>query len=596
MSELRASIAINLAGNLERRAQRYGQALGRFSQRGQRDLGRLSRASAALGRGLDRIGNRWTGMLTGAAGAAALRGVLDFDRRLVQLGTQANKTNEEIGALRSQILDVANDPSVRLDPNELLAGIEMTVEKTGDLDLVAQNLRNIALAMRASGAAGRDMGALLADLSEKLGVDGPEQMLATLDTLVRQGEKGAFTLAHMAAQGPMVTSAYASLGRTGQEAVREMGALLQIAQKATGEPARAATAFERLLSEMISKSDELRQRGIEIWDLEEQERTGRKVARSVVDIVSEIIEKSGGDIEKIQKIFGDEAIRPLKFLAAQYQQSGNLDFLQKYYDVQGDGSEILKDAATNAQTASAALNSLYIAFKKFADDGLAEPIQALADAINGMDPDTVQALVKAGAIGVGSLMAASVLTKVGRTGKGLYDLVRGGSKGALGGAAGIPGMAGITPVYVVNLPPGLGGKGGLPGMGGKGGRGGGTGHINRGGRNPVPKASMAGRAAKLVPVAAAGYAGWEVGSYINDEFVAGTAFGDKLGEGLNRVAAFFGNEESKRAVSINERYERQRGEMVIRLEGGAASRARLERMHGENLDLKLEAGPIMGGP
>ena len=49
MSELKTSVVIDLAGNLAQRAQRYGRALTGFSDRGQRDLSRLSRTATTLG-------------------------------------------------------------------------------------------------------------------------------------------------------------------------------------------------------------------------------------------------------------------------------------------------------------------------------------------------------------------------------------------------------------------------------------------------------------------------------------------------------------------------------------------------------------------
>ena len=52
-------------------------------------------------------------------------------------------------------------------------------------------------------------------------------------------------------------------------------------------------------------------------------------------------------------------------------------------------------------------------------------------------------------------------------------------------------------------------------------------------------------------VGAAGVGGYALGTEINDRFVSGTSVGDFIGEWLNRVAAAFGNEESARAVALN---------------------------------------------
>lgn len=57
------------------------------------------------------------------------------------------------------------------------------------------------------------------------------------------------------------------------------------------------------------------------------------------------------------------------------------------------------------------------------------------------------------------------------------------------------------------------------------------------------------------PVFAAGYAGWEAGSWINDKFVSGTAAGDKIGEMTARLMAFLGSDEAKRSIEVNVKVE-----------------------------------------
>lgn len=53
-------------------------------------------------------------------------------------------------------------------------------------------------------------------------------------------------------------------------------------------------------------------------------------------------------------------------------------------------------------------------------------------------------------------------------------------------------------------------------------------------------------------VAGAGAVGWEIGTQINKHFVEGTAFGDKLGEGIATIMAGLGNKEAQRALDVNQ--------------------------------------------
>jgi len=68
MAEFEQSVVVNLNGNLERRTRRFGRSMERFSKRGRRSLALLGKGAAAAGRRLDRMGNRFTALATGAEG------------------------------------------------------------------------------------------------------------------------------------------------------------------------------------------------------------------------------------------------------------------------------------------------------------------------------------------------------------------------------------------------------------------------------------------------------------------------------------------------------------------------------------------------
>lgn len=58
---------------------------------------------------------------------------------------------------------------------------------------------------------------------------------------------------------------------------------------------------------------------------------------------------------------------------------------------------------------------------------------------------------------------------------------------------------------------------------------------------------------KRFPLIAAGMTGYEVGGLVNEKFVEGTTFGDKLGEGIAKGLAAVGVESAKEAVAMNEK-------------------------------------------
>jgi phage tail tape-measure protein len=425
----------------------------------------MGNVAGAAGRALDKVGNRYSALVTGAGAVGAARFIGNLQERFTRLGIQANIGADQVDALKRQIFEISRQKQIRVDPGEVTAGIERIIEKTGDLKLAQENIENIAASIQATGAGGADIGAMIADLSQKFDIQGADQMRKMLDTIVRQGKAGAFTLQNLAAMGERTTAAYAAMGRSGPDAVREMGALLQVARMGVGSAEQATTSFERLMSELVSKSKEIEGLGITVWDPEKLAE-GQKVARSAVDIIKELMISTGGDIQKLGEIFGDESIRLLNSVKTEFQRTGDFKTMDSFLAVSGDGKQLLEDSARAADGANAAMRNMLSAWQTFADTKLTGPIQSLADLLNMMSSDKVDTLMSVLTYGAGAVGAAVVGRKVFKAGAALRGMF-----GGRGGAAGVGGAAlaaagGATPVIVTNWPAGgLGGFGGGKGTG-----------------------------------------------------------------------------------------------------------------------------------
>lgn len=450
MGELKTSIVIDVSGNLERMAARYTRTLERFGETGRRHLVSLSRAADDAGRVLDRVGNRYTALVTGAAALGTAKMVMDLELRFVRLGIQAGKGAEEIDALKRSIFDVAQASDIRVDPGQITGAIEAIVEKTGDLGFARDNLRNIALAIQATGAEGSAIGEIMAEF-QKMGVKAPQEVLRAIDTLNVQGKEGAFTLNNLAALGPRVITAYTALGRTGVPALREMGAALQVIRMGTGEARQAATAFEAVLRTLADpeKIKELKAvAGIDVFDPEKLKK-GERVLRPINELMVEIVKKSGGDMVKLNQVFDAEAVRAFNQAASEFRRTGQLETLEKFMRVQGDGKTTMEDSARAAQTASAAITNLFTAWKRFADSNLTGPIQSLANLLNSLSSEKMNTVMQSLKWAGLALGGALVLRKVGGVfTKGGAPGVGGGFAGGMAGALGGGGMP--IPVYVVN--------------------------------------------------------------------------------------------------------------------------------------------------
>ena len=446
--------ALDSAGD---EAARYSREVGEATQ----SNSILSRSMNQVGKGLDGVLNQWTALAGGVAGVGSAAMTLTMDERITRLGIQANRSKEDMAALKDEIFATSQLEGIRVDPGEVTAAIEKIVEKTGDLDLARRNMRNIAMTIQATGAAGSDTGAMVADMADKFSIEGDVGLLKALDTLVLQGKQGAFTLQALAAEGAAATAAYAAMGRTGPEAVREMGALLQIGMMGSGSAAEAASAFDSLLADITEKRDDFADLGIELFD-PEQLAEGKKVFRSIPDIMREVMAATGGDITEYSELFGDESMRLVKVLGNEFQNTGMTQTLDELLKVQGDGAAVMKDSATAADSAAASFRNLMHVWQDIADGAFSGPLQGMADTLNSMDRETLKTLLQVTAGGAVALGGLAVGKKAWDIGSGVVDLFRGGSSDQPAGANGLKdalsGAEGVAPVYVTNMPKdGMGG-------------------------------------------------------------------------------------------------------------------------------------------
>jgi hypothetical protein len=423
MSDLRASIILNMTGNLGNQSRKFGRDLHNMGERGSRAINTMNRGLQTFGRGINSLGTRYSGFLLGAGGVGVIKMIGNMEARLTQLGIDAGVSADEVERLNKEIFRVSKSPHIRVDPSELTAAVEEIASKTGDLDFVRSNLESIAVAISATGAQGSAIGAIAAEF-QKMGLS-KDDIKEAFDTLAVQGKEGAFTLKKLADLGPRAFSAYTKTGRTGLSAVREMGAVLQVIMRAAGSEEGAVTSFENLIKALTdsSKAKGFKKLGIKIWD-EESLKKGEYVLRPITNLMAEIVEATKGRTSILNKLLGDtEAANAFNSLVSEYLKDKKISSLQHFNDVVADGSLLLKDSARNAGTFNAAMRYLNTTFKEFADNELTEPIHDLADFINSIEPGKVQEWFKIAKY-LGIIGAVATFPKVSAGAVGAY----GGSK------------------------------------------------------------------------------------------------------------------------------------------------------------------------
>ncbi|HHR0995255.1 TPA: phage tail tape measure protein [Klebsiella oxytoca] len=453
-NRLTTEILINLAGNLTAKARQYGANMSEFARTNQRAMSVVKATTAAAGRGLDALGNRYTTMIAGFAGGAMLRDFAATDRRITRMGLAAEKTKKEMSEMFGGMQDAAI--KFRVDDSEVASAIEKVGTVTGDIDYGYKNRNIIAPSIAASGADGESIGGLFSQFT-KFNLSNEKDTLQAMDTLNQLGKEGAFELKDIAERGVKAFSMYAAAGGTGVRGVKDVGVALESAVDATGDTTTASTAVENLIRDLQLPKvvKELRRNGINVFG-----KDGKM--RSLPTLMGEIAKKSGNKGAETQsaRLLGAGFNQDSILLLSSVTSGKGAENLKRYNGVVADGQGIMKDAEYASKDFTSAVTALTTTWKKFANSNLAKPVQELADAINSVDQETVQHWLEIGkniAIAVGGVIAAR---KAFQFGKGVWDVLNPNKgKGIPNGIADVFG-SGVMPVYVTNWPAGgLGGTG-----------------------------------------------------------------------------------------------------------------------------------------
>jgi len=447
---IRAGVLLSLTDSFSPGIRKAGTEVSGFGAGVASTADRINKAFSGIGAKVAGVG------LSIGAGAA-INGVIDLDARMERLGTQADASAEKMAALKNKIFETARSPDIKIDQGELIGALDQIIERTGDMKFAADNLRSIGLAIQATGASGADIGGLFAEF-QKMGL-GADEAFKALDTLTKQGKQGAFTLQNLAGLGPRTISAYVATGRSGAEALREMGAALQVIRMGTGSSEQAATAFEAVMRNLTdpAKQKELRRLGVSVKD-----QSGN--FKSITTVMEEIVKQSGGSTEALGQVFDAEAMRAFNFAIGEFKRTGGVESIRKFYQTVGDGKTITADSARNAATLKSNITLLQTAFSNFASNNLSKPLEAVATQLNRLaeDPKKVEEMFWGITKAVAGLAAVKGFAGIvqltsnlkGLSGSGGPQLGAAAVSGGLGGGSG-------TPVFVTNWPVGgLGGAGG----------------------------------------------------------------------------------------------------------------------------------------
>jgi hypothetical protein len=296
-------------------------------ERARRQLGeRISGGVATSGRRavgtVARVGGAALGIAGGFAAAEALREESDVQRRASELANQAG-TPELKGQLAKESGNVSG-----FSRAETLSALSAFVTPTGDLDTgrkVSGSMGKLALA---TGAEFEDLmataGLTFNVLSDQ--ISDPVKRLDELNRLMgvfaQQGALGAVEIKDLAQDFAGLGAATRGFEGGAPDLLRTMGAFAQIAVKRGGArgSAEASTAAMRLASDIVTPANKKRFDAL-LGPGKLKSKTDPTKLRDPLSIMLDVLDKTGGDIEKTSGLFGIESAKIFKGLAATYSEA-----------------------------------------------------------------------------------------------------------------------------------------------------------------------------------------------------------------------------------------------------------------------------------
>jgi TP901 family phage tail tape measure protein len=256
-TELAASLARGGTG-IERMRRQYDQ-VGRTIEQLKVKQDRLNisiargetlknKRSELRGQAMETVG---TGVALGAPVVQSMRTAIDFKDRTNDIAI----TGGFDAAEEKRLGDVLRSSALKWNQTqmEVAAGAQVLIaggiSNVKELEAYAPLMSKFATATRASMD---DLGSVAIALSDNLGI-GASGFERSMNMLASAGKNGQFELADMAKWLPQLTPQFAALGITGERAVAEIGASLQIARRGAGSNDEAANNFKNFLSKLTAK-------------------------------------------------------------------------------------------------------------------------------------------------------------------------------------------------------------------------------------------------------------------------------------------------------------------------------------------------------
>lgn len=430
-AENKTSFIVNLAGNVAQKAKSFGAAISGMGKKGSRSMRLMSAAISASNKMLDKFDNKFVGFATGGGLMIAAKRVGDWQQQLTELGTRYNLTAEQSDAFLNTVY--ATGAAYKMPYNDVITALDKMLERTNDASGSISNVDNIAKAIKGLGLSADEAGAHVAQLmnqgftsdninklfngvasASKIGTGNIKEQLAGIIELTKGTQW----------QSP--------------EQIMQMLAIQRLSDAHLGNSIDASssiTSFAEAIQDP-QKLEILKSNGIDVF--KDKDKTEYK---DPAQLLLEIGNRAKFKDHNLKTVFSDNLIKTTQAFSDSEQQQKLLS------GVKIEDGLLEEKTSKNINTFNGALTSLSNAGERWAQLKLAKPIQDLADAINSLTPEQLDAYTKkleTGAKIIGGTIAARY---VYRGYKKFAKILKGGKSGILN-TSDINSQA--IPVYVTN--------------------------------------------------------------------------------------------------------------------------------------------------
>ncbi|MET3892781.1 TP901 family phage tail tape measure protein [Bosea sp. OAE506] len=306
----------------------------------------------------------------------------EVDRAMARTGITGDANVRQTREGTEELRNLARDTATLFDPAQ--KGLDAITSSGRDFTDAMKMMPSVLKTAQASGAGVDDIANTSTALIDhmKISIEG---LAEAQDTLAMGGKLGKFELKDQARYLPSLLPAYKAVGRTGQEGLRSLIAMLQVIRSGTGTAEEAAASAQNIFSKM--ESDEtvknFKEMGV---DLPKAMTKARKEGKDLVAVFLELSNKAlKGDLSKVPQLFKDmEVQRGMRPLLENLQKI--LDYTGQLKNAKGtidkDFIRISADAQATFDRFAESSDRAKTALGALAAEATAPIVKAAADRLN----------------------------------------------------------------------------------------------------------------------------------------------------------------------------------------------------------------------